>query len=63
VVPLHLRGIKGKKSTHSIGWEVPVKSLWLESGSKGVLVFGRYYQVSISISSVICISELCNFNE
>jgi hypothetical protein len=27
VAPLRLRGIRGKKSTPSIGWEVPVKSL------------------------------------
>jgi hypothetical protein len=27
VTPLRLVGIRGKKSTPSIGWEVPVKSL------------------------------------
>jgi hypothetical protein len=26
VAPLRLRGLKGKKSTHNVGWEVPVKS-------------------------------------
>jgi len=31
VAPLHLEGIRGKKSTLSVGWEVPVKSLWLAS--------------------------------
>jgi hypothetical protein len=28
VAPLWLGGIRGKKSTPSIGWEVPVKSCW-----------------------------------
>ena len=28
VAPLRLGGLRGKKSTPSIGWEVPVKSQW-----------------------------------
>jgi hypothetical protein len=26
VAPLQLEGLRGKKSTHSIDWEVPVRS-------------------------------------
>jgi hypothetical protein len=64
VVPLHIRGIRGTKSTPRIGWEVSVKSLCLERGSKeGAQVFGGYSQVSISIGSSICISSIFNFNE
>jgi hypothetical protein len=33
VAPLRLGGLRGKKSTPSIGWEVPVKSRWSASGS------------------------------
>jgi hypothetical protein len=33
VAPLQIRGLRGKKSTPSIGWEVPVKSLRSGSGS------------------------------
>jgi hypothetical protein len=33
VAPLQLGGLKGKKSTPSIGWEVSVRSQRLESGS------------------------------
>ena len=33
VAPLQLGGIRGKKSTPSIGWEVPVKSRRSASGS------------------------------
>ena len=37
VLPLQLEGIRGKKSTPSVGWEVPMKSLWLVSeGKEGV---------------------------
>jgi hypothetical protein len=32
VAPLRLGGLRGKKSTPSVGWEVPVKSSWLASG-------------------------------
>jgi hypothetical protein len=32
VAPLRLGGIRGKKRTPSVGWEVPVKSPWLASG-------------------------------
>jgi hypothetical protein len=32
MAPLRLGGVRGKKSTHSIGWKVPVKSRWLASG-------------------------------
>jgi hypothetical protein len=31
MAPLQLRGIKGKKSTPSVHWEVSVKSHWLTS--------------------------------
>ena len=31
VAPLQLGGLKGKKSTPSVGWEVPMTSSWLES--------------------------------
>ena len=31
VAPLWLGGLRGKKSTPSVGWEVPVKSLQLAS--------------------------------
>jgi hypothetical protein len=34
VAPLRLRGIRGKKSTPNVGWEVPVRSQRLASGSK-----------------------------
>jgi hypothetical protein len=34
VAPLWLGGLRGKKSTPSIGWEVPVKSHRLASGSR-----------------------------
>jgi hypothetical protein len=30
--PFVARGLRGKKSTPSVGWEVPVKSPWLASG-------------------------------
>jgi hypothetical protein len=33
VAPLQLGGLKGKKSTPSIGWEVPVRPYRLESES------------------------------
>jgi hypothetical protein len=33
VSPLRLRGLIGKKSTPSVGWEVPVRSHRLENGS------------------------------
>jgi hypothetical protein len=33
VAPLQLGGLRGKKSTPSIGWEVPVKSHRSASGS------------------------------
>ena len=33
VAPLQLRGLRGKKSTPSNGWEVPVKSRWSASRS------------------------------
>jgi hypothetical protein len=33
VSPLRLGGLRGKKSTPSIGWEVPLRSHWLASGS------------------------------
>ena len=33
VAPLWLKGLRGKKSTPSIGWEVPVRSRRLASGS------------------------------
>jgi hypothetical protein len=33
MAPLRLGGLRGKKSTPSIGWEVPVRSQWLESKS------------------------------
>jgi hypothetical protein len=33
VAPLRLGGLRGKKSTPSIGWEVPVKSHRSASGS------------------------------
>jgi hypothetical protein len=33
VAPLRLGGLRGKKSTPSIGWEVLVKSRWSVSGS------------------------------
>jgi hypothetical protein len=33
VAPLRLGGLRGKKSTPSIGWEVPLKSHWSKSGS------------------------------
>jgi hypothetical protein len=33
MAPLWLRGLRGKKSTPSIGWEVPVKSHRSTSGS------------------------------
>ena len=33
VAPLHLGGLKGKKSTPSIGWEVSVRSQRLASDS------------------------------
>jgi hypothetical protein len=32
VAPLWLRGLRGKKSTPIVGWEVPVKSQRSESG-------------------------------
>jgi hypothetical protein len=32
VAPLQLEGLMGKKSTPSIGWEVPVRSHQLERG-------------------------------
>jgi hypothetical protein len=32
MAPLWLGGVRGKNSTHSIGWEVLVKSRWLASG-------------------------------
>jgi hypothetical protein len=34
VAPLRLGGLRGKKSTPSIGWEVPVRSQQLARGSK-----------------------------
>jgi hypothetical protein len=33
MAPLWLRGLRGKKSTPSIGWEVLVRSQWLASSS------------------------------
>jgi hypothetical protein len=33
VAPLQLGGLRGKKSTPSVGWEVPVRSHRLESRS------------------------------
>ena len=33
VDPLRLRGLREKKNTPSIGWEVPVRSQWLASMS------------------------------
>jgi hypothetical protein len=33
VAPLWLGGLRGKKSTPSVGWEVPVRSHRLASGS------------------------------
>jgi hypothetical protein len=30
MAPLQLRGLRRKKSTLSVDWEVPVKSPWLE---------------------------------
>ena len=33
VAPLWIRGLRGKKSTPSVGWEVPVKSHRSESES------------------------------
>jgi hypothetical protein len=33
VAPLRLGGLRGKKSTPSVGWEVPVRSHRLASGS------------------------------
>jgi hypothetical protein len=33
VAPLRLGGLRGKKSTPSVGWEVPVKSRRSASGS------------------------------
>jgi hypothetical protein len=33
LAPLRIGGIKGEKSTPSVGWEVPVRSQRLASGS------------------------------
>jgi hypothetical protein len=33
VAPLRLGGLRGKKSTPSVGWEVPVSFLWSASRS------------------------------
>jgi hypothetical protein len=44
VAPLRLGGLRGKKSTPSIGWEVPVKSHRSASGScteRDVIQSGR----------------------
>jgi hypothetical protein len=48
VAPLRLGGLRGKKSTPSVGWEVPVKSPWLASGrSRGTPVAEYHHQVHI----------------
>jgi hypothetical protein len=40
MAPLRLGGIREKKSTPRIGWEVPVKSQYLERGrSEGVSLY------------------------
>ena len=45
VTPLRLEGLRGKKSTPSIGWGVPAKSLQLAVGrSEGTLVVGKHLQ-------------------
>jgi hypothetical protein len=41
VAPLWLGGLRGKKSTPSVGWEVPVRSHRLASGSWMEHVHGR----------------------
>jgi hypothetical protein len=45
VAPLRLGGLRGKKSTPSVGWEVPVKSQRLASGrSEGTSVSKDHLQ-------------------
>jgi hypothetical protein len=34
VIHLQFMGLRGKNSTSSVGWEVPVKSLWLTLNGK-----------------------------
>jgi hypothetical protein len=64
VAPLRLGGLRGKKSTPSIGWEVPVKSQRLASGRKegapllkDIFRFHlRFFFVGYGI-----LIEICNF--
>jgi hypothetical protein len=57
--PLRIGGIREKKSTHSIGWEVPVKYLLLTRGRReGVQDIGVHPQPTIYIGPVIFVSEI-----
>jgi hypothetical protein len=51
MAPLWLGGLRGKKSTPSIGWEVSVKSPWLESGvMDGVQERENIFEFSSSVT-------------
>jgi hypothetical protein len=72
VAPLQLGGIRGKKSTPSVGWEVPVKSHRSASGSgwsmrdndSGAVTLGYGTHAFILNGRLILILHfhLCTFN-
>jgi hypothetical protein len=64
VAPLRLRGIRGKKSTPSIGWEVLVKSRWSTSGSCTERV-GHHSERAIRqwYNFFVCMVDCCRIHD
>jgi hypothetical protein len=57
VAPLRLGGLRGKKSTPSVGWEIPVKSSWLASKElDGAQARGSIFELSSSPVTIILLS-------
>jgi hypothetical protein len=49
VAPLRLEGLRGKKSTPSVGWEVPVRSSRLASGElEGVRSWENNFEIQLT---------------
>jgi hypothetical protein len=54
VAPLWLGGLRGKQSTPSIGWEVPVRSRRSASGSGTECVDDTQSRKKAMVRSLIC---------
>jgi hypothetical protein len=63
MAPLWIKGIRGKKSTPSVGWEVSVKYSWLEGGDLDIAQAREMtidFSPSVTVFSFwICIISSC----